>query len=337
MDNPLVSVVIPVYGVEAYLDRCMESVTTQTYSKLEIILVDDGSPDNCPAMCDAWAQKDNRIKVIHKQNGGLTSARKAGFEQATGEYIIFFDSDDYVETNIIEKLLQAVLKTGKDMALCSVCKHNGDKVSPVKMNVKRDIIEPDELRDLFILPIMWHLKTDSAINGFMWTKFFKYATIKESFFVSEKEYYTEDVLFNIQLAKEINGIAIVDEPLCHYCVHAQSLTNQYRANKFEMWNKRADYFEEYLRENGWEAYGKERMINLNVSALLVGADNEVILNEKTDFVKKCKCFRQHIKEKGFLKLSNLPYVGNSLKIVLLMFYFRLYRVLFFYRKKRVGV
>lgn len=94
--NKLISVVVPIYKVEKYLDRCVESIVKQTYKNLEIILVDDGSPDNCPKMCDEWAKKDKRIKVIHKKNGGLSDARNAGLDIMTGEYVTFVDSDDYI-------------------------------------------------------------------------------------------------------------------------------------------------------------------------------------------------------------------------------------------------
>lgn len=90
----MISVIIPVYKVEQYLDECVESVVRQTYTDLEVILVDDGSPDGCPALCDRWAKKDSRIKVVHKKNGGLSSARNAGLAVARGEYIGFVDSDD---------------------------------------------------------------------------------------------------------------------------------------------------------------------------------------------------------------------------------------------------
>lgn len=101
-----ISVVIPVYKVEKYLDECLESVVNQTYKNLEIILVDDGSPDNCPKMCDEWARKDDRIKVIHKENGGLSDARNAGVKVSTGKYLSFIDSDDYVEKNLYEVAIE---------------------------------------------------------------------------------------------------------------------------------------------------------------------------------------------------------------------------------------
>ena len=115
--NPLVSVIIPVYKVEKYLDRCVESVVNQTYKNLEIILVDDGSPDNCPAMCDTWAEKDARIKVIHKKNGGLSDARNVALDIVKGEYVTFVDSDDMLALNIVEILVEVILKEQSDMVL----------------------------------------------------------------------------------------------------------------------------------------------------------------------------------------------------------------------------
>ena len=100
---PTVSVIIPVYKVERYLDACVESVIGQTYTDLEILLVDDGSPDCCPAMCDAWAEKDPRIRVIHRKNGGLSAARNTGIEAASGEFLIFTDSDDRMEPDAVRR------------------------------------------------------------------------------------------------------------------------------------------------------------------------------------------------------------------------------------------
>lgn len=104
MSNELISVIVPVYKVEKYLDKCVESIVNQTYKNLEIILVDDGSPDNCPVMCDAWAEKDNRIKVIHKENTGAGASRNIGLKVSTGDFISFVDSDDYIDYNMYQYL-----------------------------------------------------------------------------------------------------------------------------------------------------------------------------------------------------------------------------------------
>lgn len=125
--NDSISVIIPIYKVEEYLDACITSVVNQTYSNLEIILVDDGSPDNCPQMCDEWARKDSRIQVIHKPNGGLSDARNAGIEISTGAYIAFVDSDDFIKPDMLEKLHTALAKENADIAACGILTCEGDK------------------------------------------------------------------------------------------------------------------------------------------------------------------------------------------------------------------
>ena len=116
----LISVIVPVYKVEPYLDKCVQSIVDQTYRSLEIILVDDGSPDNCGAMCDAWAAKDSRIKVIHKKNGGLSDARNAGMTLAEGDYISFVDSDDWLDLQFLSHLHRALRETGAGIAACDL-------------------------------------------------------------------------------------------------------------------------------------------------------------------------------------------------------------------------
>ncbi len=115
--TPLVSVIVPVYGVERYLDACVEGLVGQTYRNLEILLVDDGSPDRCPAMCDAWTARDERIRVIHKANGGLSDARNVGLAKATGDYIYFVDSDDMVERNLIERAMATMRDYDADLVM----------------------------------------------------------------------------------------------------------------------------------------------------------------------------------------------------------------------------
>lgn len=116
----LISVIVPVYKVEKYLDRCVESIAVQSYRNLEIILVDDGSPDKCGSMCDSWTAKDQRIRVIHKQNGGLSDARNAGIHASKGEYLVFVDSDDSIAPEMIERLYKAAQSANAKMALCNV-------------------------------------------------------------------------------------------------------------------------------------------------------------------------------------------------------------------------
>lgn len=126
----LITVIVPVYKVEKYLRRCVDSILAQTYTNLEIILVDDGSPDNCGKICDEYAAKDSRIKVIHQENGGLSAARNAGLDIATGDYIGFVDSDDYIAPDMYEKLYAALKESDADISICNFQKvdENGKKL-----------------------------------------------------------------------------------------------------------------------------------------------------------------------------------------------------------------
>lgn len=121
MNNPLISVIVPIYNVECYLKTCIDSIVNQTYSNLEIILVDDGSPDKCPEMCDEYAKRDNRIKVIHQENGGLSAARNSGINAAQGEFLTFIDSDDFVAENYVEVLYNGLLKFDADISIATFC------------------------------------------------------------------------------------------------------------------------------------------------------------------------------------------------------------------------
>ena len=124
---PKISVIIPIYKVEPYLDACIDSVVKQTYTNMEIILVDDGSPDNCPAMCDAWAKRDSRIRVIHEENKGQSDARNSGLDIATGKFIFFVDSDDTIEPDTIQRAWEAQEKTDADMVIVNeVCTDEND-------------------------------------------------------------------------------------------------------------------------------------------------------------------------------------------------------------------
>ena len=117
--QPEISIIVPVYKTERFLSACISSILAQTFTDFELILVDDGSPDNCPALCDAAAKRDSRVWVIHKQNGGVSTARNAGLDAAQGNWIAFVDSDDTVEPEYLEKMHKAVLETGADFAICS--------------------------------------------------------------------------------------------------------------------------------------------------------------------------------------------------------------------------
>ncbi len=157
---PLISLIIPAYNVEKYLDNCLGSVTAQTYGNLEIILVDDGSKDTSGAICDRWAERDDRIQVIHKKNGGLSSARNAGLDRAKGEFIMFVDGDDLLHRQICEQLYQCLSSAGADIAICNPAHIFDTAQIPYTVSEQRQVMSaPEAIREMWyqhsFLPSAW--------------------------------------------------------------------------------------------------------------------------------------------------------------------------------------
>ena len=147
---PLISVVVPVYKVENYLDRCVESLLAQTYQNLEIILVDDGSPDSCPALCDEWGKRDERIVVIHKPNGGLSDARNAGVLAAHGDYVGFVDSDDYVAPDMYESLYAHLVEADADVSICGIADVYFDHTEDPSEIIRTTMTSQEVLSDMLL-------------------------------------------------------------------------------------------------------------------------------------------------------------------------------------------
>lgn len=158
--EPLISVIVPIYQVEKYLHKCINSILEQSYSNIECILIDDGSQDGCPQICDEYAKRDERVKVIHKENGGLSAARNTGLDIASGEYICFVDSDDWIHLEYIEKMYKAIRETEADIAICDMQyvyeeSYNGEKgeqVSPIK----RELLDQKTALEKLVLPYSWY-------------------------------------------------------------------------------------------------------------------------------------------------------------------------------------
>ena len=169
--QPKISVIVPVYKTEGLLDRCVESIVGQTYKNLEIILVDDGSPDNCPAMCDEWAEKDSRIRVIHKENGGVSSARNAALDIATGDYIGFVDSDDWIEPEMYSSLIQKISESGKNIALCSyyAVEISGERYER-RCVVDKEVLDKDDYFRFIVL---------GGDGGYIWNRLYDADILKE--------------------------------------------------------------------------------------------------------------------------------------------------------------
>lgn len=235
---PKVSIIVPIYNVEKYLDRCMQSLLNQTLKDIEIIMVDDGSPDNCPKMCDEYAKKDNRIKVVHKQNAGLGLARNSGLEVATGEYVAFVDSDDYVDVSMYKKLYEMASERNTDAVFCGFRK----EFSPnrfIECKECNDYIEyaNNQIDDLILdfVAAPPHSKAEYVHDMSVWHSIYKRSIIEENKikFISEREYASEDIPFQIDFLKCCKKVAFIPDIFYIYCYNGGSLTKTFKLEKFD--------------------------------------------------------------------------------------------------------
>ena len=235
----LVSVVVPIYNTELYLDRCINSIVNQTYKNLEIILVDDGSPDKCPEICDEWAKKDERIKVIHKQNQGLGMARNTGIENATGNYICFFDSDDYVCKDLISSCIDVFEKYHPDMVSYGFYRiDKNNKIKTILPRPNKPLYCDKEILD-FVLPnfIGKDLKSGIDYNFPMNAtgSLFNLNMLKDNNFrfASEREIISEDVFSLLKLFSYVKTLSVIPKSFYYYCSNSNSLTHTYRKDRFD--------------------------------------------------------------------------------------------------------
>ena len=216
--EPLISVIVPIYNVERYLEKCINSILNQTYQNLEVILVDDGSPDNCGEICDIYSDKDLRIKVIHKKNGGLSDARNTGIDAAEGEYLAFVDSDDTIMPEMMEKLYQRIDIDGSDMAVC------GCKRVDQKGVILSEVYLPDNLLSGFDA-----LKQSYDNNGVLYTmacnKLIKRELFQNIRFPIGK--YNEDEFTLYRVIDQCRQISIVSETLYIYYQRSDSIMGSY--------------------------------------------------------------------------------------------------------------
>ncbi len=224
-----ISVIVPIYGVEKYLEQCVKTITEQTYQNLEILLVDDGSPDQSGEIADRLALTDDRIKVIHKVNGGLSDARNVGIEASTGDYLTFIDSDDYIHPQMMELLLQAVDDGKKDISICSYEMVYEGKEPEIKRFSLQDVKKVDgrEIQQIYL-----HQDKKRLNYTVAWAKIYK----KEIFAhirypkgrLHEDEYTTFRTLY------EAKDIAYIDIPLYFYLSRETSIMGEFKAKRFDV-------------------------------------------------------------------------------------------------------
>lgn len=215
-EQALISIIVPIYKVERYLEKCVNSILAQTYSNLEIILVDDGSPDNCPQLCDQFAKKDSRIIVVHKENDGLSSARNAGIDIAKGEYIGFVDSDDWCEPDMFECLHDALAKSGCSIAICGV-EHddeNGKALGSRCLNPGSLTLPQEQVLHYFF--------DGSSMPSWAWNKLYKRSLWENIRYPLGRNF--EDIPVTRAFILQEPEVAFVPKVLYHYSTRSDSIS-----------------------------------------------------------------------------------------------------------------
>lgn len=215
----LVSIIVPIYKVEAYLERCIQSIINQTWKDFELILVDDGSPDGCPGICDRWEQKDERIKVIHKENGGLSDARNIGLKYATGEYIAFVDSDDWIAEDYLELLIAAMEHNECDIVECGIIRTKGENDAKSLKLGEYSISSIFQTEQALV-----QLINDACFHQYVWNKLYKRNIIKDIWF--EKGKTNEDEFWTYQAFGNAKLIGKIENPLYYYFQRSSSIMGE---------------------------------------------------------------------------------------------------------------
>ncbi|MCM1286174.1 MAG: glycosyltransferase [Acetobacter sp.] len=213
--SELISVIVPIYKAEKYLDRCVESIVNQTYKNLEIILVDDGSPDNCPAICDKWAKKDDRIKVIHKQNGGELSARTAGITEATGTFIGFIDSDDWVDNDMYEYLYNLAVNNDAQVVCLGMRTIDVNDVDSPNETQEKEYLKFYDFND-----IIKYLNADSLWS--MCNKMYHSSLFDGMPKLPGNLSFSSDFMYNYFLYKKVNRLIVSNQIKYNYFRHCES-------------------------------------------------------------------------------------------------------------------
>ena len=296
-DNPSVSVIIPVYKAEKNLHRCVDSFLKQTFSNFEVLLIDDGSPDNSGKICDAYSVQDKRIKAFHKTNGGVSSARQYGLDHAEGEYVIHADPDDWVEPTMLEELYQNAIQNNADMVICDFYKNIGNKQFYIKQ-------QPSQLNHKVVQAELF-----KHLHGSCWNKLVKKTVIKNHNIKFQPDLsLCEDLYFNCSLLKHNIKVAYLSKAFYHYDIstNQNSIVKTYTKATYDYDVYLLNKFSKLL-EDSTEI---QKLSNAYFSYFIIERAFISGVFSSYEFKEKCRPYRKYIFFKGKRKkFSWLIYIA----------------------------
>ena len=306
MDNELISIIVPVYKVEKYLEKCVKSILKQTYTNLEVILVDDGSPDICGQLCDELAKTDDRIKVFHKENGGLSDARNYGVERANGEYIGFVDSDDYIHECMYEELYKAIKKSGTSIVECGVTR--------VYKNTLRSHYEGEDY--FLVLDREGYLKEyleNKRLYGSAWCKLIHKDLAKKIKFPTGKIY--EDAFYTLELLKTVDKYTLISGNYYYYYIRENSITTRPFSSKDMDYIEIMNQIEDYTLSN-FPIFKEQLLVRLVFAYISIF--NQLLEVDGYKNKKEYKVLKNKLKNSCFKVLVNKKAPRNLKAAILLL-------------------
>lgn len=286
MDNPLISVIVPIYGIEHYVGICIESIINQTYKNLEIILVDDGGKDKCPEICDLYKRKDKRIKVIHKPNGGLVSARKAGLQQSNGIYICYVDGDDWIGPGFIDGLYTAAETSGADMVCAGQTRDLFSKSAHFLNALPTGIYEGGKLNDLWKTMISCDAFYKPGISTYVWNKLFKRELVlSPQLTVDNRISIGEDGAVTYPALLKSKKVAVIDNVAYHYRQREDSMLKQSAsfADEAQKLKYLFDYMIHWAKGTAKELNIKEQIIDYVLSIAIMRSGGRLPQDDYSTF------------------------------------------------------
>ena len=271
---PSISVIVPVYQAEKYLKKCVESVVKQTFPDWELLLIDDGCTDGSPAICDACAAEDDRIRVFHKRkNAGVSEARNLGLREAKGEYIAFLDVDDRFEFRALETLWCLREQTGADTVGCAHLNLGSDGSKSVEKLLPAGVYDETGIREGIVYPLLGDRLTQPVFNGFIWRYLFSTRILRSARITFEGA-YLEDELFLMEYFCNAHKLAVTEQPLYRYFLNPSSATHKYMKDFLRVFRRFMERKEALVKKYRLEEARPQWRENSNWAGLLIAIGNE---------------------------------------------------------------
>lgn len=316
MEEELISVIVPIFKVEKYLKKCIDSILNQTYKNMEIILVDDGSPDNCPYICDNYAKKDSRIKVIHKINGGISDTRNEGLKRATGKWVTFIDSDDYIDKNMIDTLYKLAIENEADISI----------IDFIKIDETSNIIQNKDCKNKTRIfnskTAIIELFNDNSFGNYMWNKLYKKELFEDIKFPIGKT--MEDLAVMYQLFYKSKNIVYNNKQMYFYVQRKNSILHRREKslinNRFELSLEKYNFLKSKYPD----------MIENYKAMLEVCLETFQYLNTQE---KKSLCINIYKEIPYKMKIFNMISIKSKIRYILFILNKKLYIKLFIIKDK----